>query len=580
MSEPVLQPPRFPQGQGQGNHQPDLWCTYAAVRSLAWIERLDSADVPQLQGYIQSRRNRDGGYAWSKGMPSDAWATFYCSETLKDLGLAIDRREATAEWLHTLFDGDAYAMCPGQTADAWATHYALRTLLEVCQGQVQHAEALYSWLEGLQCANGGLSWSADFAQRDVADSRACFYGVMAARALQRAGLRAPAWDRARLIAWLQAQQTAEGGFRFSESADSPCLWATYRATASLAELGAQPLHRMRCVSWIEGLRGPAGGFVRWHGYDCEDVWAVFCAVGSLKALAEPVEYLAGQVAAFIATLSLPQGGYTYRELGGAADVLSTASSILGEALTGTDRAAAVRWIEGCQMPNEAGIMYMPGRGAEVRCTAWGLAAGAFAEQPRARQAIGRWLASLQNPDGGFGFWEGRGSDMVSTASAVAILQRLDDDAGVDLDSLQRFIARCRRDEGGQVVHAGYPRGQSSLRAGLQALSCLAYLGHQVKHEAATLLAAHKVRQGGFANQGQRIPDLLSTYQAVALSLALELPVDTAHLRFFLDKVATEQGYAWSPLYLEGQDAMSACLGRLLLAWVNGSRQQLPNLHLS
>lgn len=100
-------------------------------------------------------------------MPSDAWATFYCTETLKDLGIAIDHGAQTADWLQTLFDGDAYAMCPGQTADVWATHYAVRTLIEVCQGQVADAPALYAWLEGLQCSNGGLSWSADFARRNL-----------------------------------------------------------------------------------------------------------------------------------------------------------------------------------------------------------------------------------------------------------------------------------------------------------------------------------------------------------------------------------------------------------------------------
>ncbi|EPO7629443.1 TPA: hypothetical protein MD708_004112 [Citrobacter freundii] len=580
MSERTLHQARFPEGRGLANHQPDLWCTYAAIRSLAWLERLGSIDVAQLRAYIQSRRNRDGGYAWSKGMSSDAWATFYCTETLKDLETSIDRTDETAEWIHTLFDGDAYAMCPGQTADAWATHYALRTLIEVCQSQVQDTDALYAWLERLQCANGGLSWSADFARRDLADTRACFYGVMAARALQRSGLRGPAWDRPRLIAWLQAQQMDQGGFRFSESAQSPCLWATYRATASLAELKAQPLERSRCIEWIEALRTCSGAFVRWDGYDGEDVWAVFCAVGSLKALGESVEHLADDAAEFISTLAMPQGGYTYRNTADAADVLSTAAGVLGGTLASSERESAIRWIEGCQMPNEAGVMYMPGRGAEVRCTLWALAAGAFADEPRSRRAIGRWLASLQNPDGGFGFWEGRGSDIVSTASAVSILQRLGDSSGVDLGSVERFVASCQRGDGDQLAYAAYPRGQVSLRAGLQALGCLAYVGHDVKHEAARLLSSHKVRQGGFANRGQRIPDLLSTYQAVTLAFALDLPVDEEHLRYFLEKVETKQGFAWSPLYLEGQDALSACLGRLLQAFVNGVLKQLPNLHLS
>jgi len=571
-----MTPPRFPQGQGRVNGQPDLWCTYAAIRTLAWTERLEQVDAPALQAYIQSRRNRDGGFAWSKGMPSDAWATFYCTETLKDLGIAVERSDQTAAWLHTLFDGDAYAMCPGQTADVWASHYALRTLIEVCQGQVLDTAPLYTWLEGLQCANGGLSWSADFARRNLADTRACFYGVMAARALARQGLPAPQWDLPQLIGWLQAQQMDCGGFRFSEAADVPCLWATYRATASLAALQAQPLGRQRCVAWIDGLRGPSGAFVRWAGYDGEDVWAAFCAVGSLKALGEPVAHLADDVAAFIATLAMPQGGFTYRQADTAADVLTTAAAVLGGSLSAAQSEAALRWIEGCQMPNEPGIMYMPGRGAEVRCTNWGLAAGAFTEQAGARQAIGHWLASLQNPDGGFGFWEGRGSDMVSTASAVSILRQLGDDSGVDLAAIETYVASCRQVQG----HAAFPRGETSLRAGLQALGCLAYIGHDVTQAAAELLAAHKVRQGGYANHGQRIPDLLSTYQAVALAADFGLPVDLAHLRFFLDKVRGAAGHAWSPLFLPGVDALSSCLGRLLEAFADGQRQRLPNLQLS
>lgn len=568
--------PRFPAGQGLGNGQADLWCTYAAIRSLAWVGRLEQVDAPALLAYIQSRRNRDGGFAWSKGMSSDAWATFYCTETLKDLDVAIERADETAAWLQTLFDGDAYAMCPGQTADVWASHYALRTLIDVCQGQVTDTEPLYAWLQGLQCANGGLSWSADFARRNLADTRACFYGVMAARALERQGLPAPCWNLPRLIGWLQAQQMDCGGFRFSEAADMPCLWATYRATASLMALHAQPLGRHQCSAWIDGLRGPSGAFVRWPGYDGEDVWATFCAVGSLKALGEPIAHLADDVAGFVATLAMPQGGFTYRQAGTAADVLTTAAAVLGGGMTPAQDDAALRWIEGCQMPNEPGVMYMPGRGAEVRCTNWGLTAGAFAGKPEARKAIGQWLATLQNPDGGFGFWEGRGSDMVSTASAVSIVRQLDGDCDVNLAAIERYIASCQQGQG----HASFPRGETSLRAGVQALGCLACIGRDVTQRASQLLAAHKVRQGGFANQGQRIPDLLSTYHAIALAAELGLPVDLPHLQFFLEKVRSTAGHAWSPLFLQGVDPLSSCLGRLLEAYAAGQRQHLPSLQLS
>ena len=149
--------------------QPDLWCTYAAIRSLAWIDQLHTVDQPQIRRYIETRLNRDGGYAWSKGMPSDAWATFYCTETLNDLGALEQVSEKTEPWLDSLWDGQAYAMCAGQGADVWATHYAVRTLINVCHGQVKAPAMLLEWLSALQCENGGLSWSPAFAQRNKAD---------------------------------------------------------------------------------------------------------------------------------------------------------------------------------------------------------------------------------------------------------------------------------------------------------------------------------------------------------------------------------------------------------------------------
>lgn len=67
---------------------------------------------------------------------------------------------------------------------------------------------------------------------------------------------------------------------------------------------------------------------------------------------------------------------------------------------------------------------------------------------------------------------------------------------------------------------------------------------------------------------------------MALAAELGLPVDLAHLRFFLDKVHGDAGHAWSPLFLQGVDALSICLGRLLDAFAQGLRQQLPSLQLS
>ncbi|QJI40777.1 terpene cyclase/mutase family protein [Pseudomonas sp. ADAK2] len=571
--------PHFPDGFGVVSGQPDLWCTYAAIRSLAWVDRLHSADQPQIRRYIQSRYNRDGGYAWSKGMPSDAWATFYCTETLNDLGGMEPVAEATEAWLDSLSDGRAYGMCAGQGADVWATHYAVRTLVNVCHREVKEPTALLDWLSGLQCENGGLSWSPEFARRDKADVRACFYGVMAWKALSQQGAWVPTWDMERLVKWLQLQQLDCAGFRFSEAADSPCLWATYRATATLAALGAGPLGASDCVDWIYSLRGPGGAFVRWEGYDCEDVWAVFCAVGSLKALNQDVRALGDDVSRFIQHLYVDTGGYTYREKSAAADVLTTAATVLAGHLEPEAAESAVRWIEGCQMPNEAGVMYMPGRGAEVRCTAWALATGAFRAAPERRREILAWLARIQNPDGGFGFWEGRGSDMVSTASAVSIAQMLGDAQGIDLGQLERFVRRCSVSEQPSMF-SNFPAATPSFRASIQALKCLQFLGHGEVIALQGLLARHKVKQGGFANVGNRIPDLLSTYEAIAAMNAFGLEVEGPHLTYFLDKVATAAGYAWSPMFREGEDALSGCLGSLLRHHMDGRLNSLPHLYLS
>jgi prenyltransferase beta subunit len=105
-----------------GTGEPDLWCTYAAVRTLAWLGRTDeAADAEATARYLRSRRNSDGGYAWSVGMPSDAWATFYCTQALTDLGHELPEPGGTARWLSGTWTPDgtgaAYAMTPGQAPD-------------------------------------------------------------------------------------------------------------------------------------------------------------------------------------------------------------------------------------------------------------------------------------------------------------------------------------------------------------------------------------------------------------------------------------------------------------------------------
>lgn len=579
----------------------DLWCTYAAVRTYAWLDRLDRIGDEHRErtaGYMLACHNADGGFAWSKGMPSDAWATFYCASALGHLGTPLPDRERTARWLRSTWSGDAYAMMPGQDPEVWATHFSTRTVLDVCGEDVPDRARLAAWLGSLQTAGGGLSWSPDHARTGNADVRACYYGVAAWRALDtRERLDAP-WDVPALVAWLQKQQRPGGGFAFGPDAETPCMWATYRATGALAALGAEPLEP--CAGWIGQQRDASGAFVRWPGYEVADVWASFCAVGALDAVGELTGDAADRAERRLAAMALPQGGFTYREPEHAADALTTAARALTAEAGDPALPELRRWLEGCQLPNEGGVMYMPGRGAEVRCTAWALAAGAFRDdarraeraaqadrpdQPERAERILTWLAGLQNPDGGFGYWEGRGSDLVSTAAAVEICAMLGRPAASVLraEVLGRFTDRCERpaDEGeGEPGHGNVPGAAPGLRPGLQAQRVLAAIGRDDPGAVAALLHRHRVRGGGWANQGRRMPDLLSTYEAVVTADRYRIPVDAGHLRAFLDRITVGPGVAWTPLAPSGGDPLAACLHSLLRGRLADPARELPALTLS
>ncbi|GAB3227409.1 hypothetical protein GCM10027447_18490 [Glycomyces halotolerans] len=555
----------------------DLWCTYAAVRTHAWLGRTDTVRRPvQTAEYLLAHRNSDGGYAWSKGMPSDAWATFYCTAALSDLGNAAPKPETTLDWLESTWSGEAYAMMPAQAPEVWATHFSTRTVIEILGGDVPDRNRLLNWLGSLQSADGGLAWSPEHAGAGAVDVRACYYGVAAWRALNSQSEADPPWNVAALTRWLRSMQAGDGGFVFNGESDTPCMWATFRAVGALRMLDAGPARP--CTEWILRQRDGDGAFVRWPDHRIADVWAAFCAVGALTALGEQTEPVADDVLRALASMSCHDGGYTYREPHLARDALTVASRALTET-DETELAQLRRWLEDCQLPNEGGVMYMPGRGAEIRCTAWALAAGAFQGSPSGRERIAQWLRALQNPDGGFGFWEGRGSDMVSTAAAIEALDLLDRPAAsvIDQRSLERFVGSCQADG---FEWSNVPDAEPGLRAGLQAQRILRALGRHDPAAAKTLLERHRVRGGGWADTGRRMPDLLSTYEAVATADRFGVPVDRPHLTAFLDRTAGDGGAAWSPLAPIGGDPLADCLHTLLRGRAADPARRLPALTLS
>lgn len=558
----------------------DLWCTYAAIRTLAWLGRTGDLPSPEsAAAFLASRQNPDGGFAWSAGMSSDAWATYYCTQALADLpaGSRGTVRSSSSEWVRSAAHPDGgFAMTPGQASDVWATYYAVRTLVEI-HGE-QPPEELIGWLAALQAEDGGLAWSPAHAKGGASDARACYYAVTAWSTAT--GGRGPLpWDRERLTNWLKGRQSAAGGFTFQAGDGTDCLWATFRTVSALSRLGEAPRDVDGCVAWIRDRVGPGGSFSRWPGYPVEDVWAAFCAVGALRELGARLDDIADGVVETILTFRTGQGGFTYRAPRRASDVLTTSAHLLAGRLRGSAARDALRWTQSCMLPNEDGIMYMPGRGSEVRCTLWALSAGAYEHDASARARIADWLTdAIQNPDGGFGYWEGRASDMVSTCSAAEILHRSGGEHTAALRGIADYVAGCRTEPG---QYANVPGGPATLRSTLQALRALRRATGAESDHVGEALARHRVRGGGYANENNRVPDLLSTYEAVLTADAFALECDAEHLTRFLNSVRTAHGgFAWTPLMPTSGGPLADCLGRLLERRLSPDHHPLPPLALS
>ncbi|MFB7513154.1 prenyltransferase/squalene oxidase repeat-containing protein [Streptomyces sp. NPDC056144] len=554
----------------------DLWCTYAAVRTLTWLGGKPN-DPEGTERFLLAARNQDGGYAWQKGLTSDVWATYYCTQALSDLGAPIPSRPELEQWLATTRDASGgFAMTPGQRADVWATYYAARTHADVLGTEVPEPDALRSWLAALQRPDGGLGWYPGSGESDV---RACYY---AATAWQVSfGDEPPPWELPLLLGWLGERQGAAGGYVFHDSARADDLWATFRAVRALAALGARPGREADCVDWITARQPAGGSFTRWDDYPDADVWAAFSAVGALQTLGGAPRD-ADAVAAFLKQCELPEGGFTYRPVAAAGDSLATAALLLTETAAGGEAPsdAQVRWLHTAHLSYEGGVMYMPGRGAEVRCTLWAVSALAAAGREQLdADRLASWLRLLQNSDGGFGYWHGRASDLVATASAVDILtvlgRRTDE---LDTAALRSFADSCRAETGYRYS----PGAAVTAASTAQGLRLLHRLGEDPdrptpdpRTEAGRLLAPYASRLGGYGATARSVPDLVSTYQVVLTLQTLRLPVDRPPLERFLDRLRFPDGsYAWSPLGGRGGGPLATALGTLLT-----SGAPLPALNL-
>jgi hypothetical protein len=568
----VYQVGALPTADG-GARQPeaDLWCSYAATRTLRWLGARP-ADGAAVADYLRSRQNADGGFAWQRGLPSDVWASYYCAQSLHDLGEPVPALHRLADWLAVTRTADGgFAMTPGQSADVWATYYACRLYAEVLGRPVPDRAALAHWLAGLQVRGGGLGWSPGSRQVDV---RAGYYGALAWRA---AGGDSAPWDTGGLVRWLQDRQGSDGGFAFVPGTPA-CAWAAFRATHALRALGAGPRDLDGLLAWLDARRLPSGGYERWSDYGVTDVWACFSVVGARLAVDRPLP--PADVATTVDVVrgcQLPGTGYTYRPADTAGDSLATAAVLLGGAEP--ERIAGLQgWLRAAQTPYEGGVMYMPGRGAEVRCTLWAAAAlnrtGSGLDSVR----LGPWIRGLQNVDGGVGYWVGRGSDLVSTTAAVELAEITGWSPAevLDRDGVLRFLDRCRTRDGHAPVHGA----ETTLAATAQAVRVGHALGVPTDPERVTeLLRPWASALGGYAATPRAVPDLLSTYQAVLALERLGRTWDRRHVGRLLRRLAVDGGYAWSPLSHRPGGVLAGSLGRLLATAAAGDAVPLPPLSL-
>ncbi|GAB3797014.1 hypothetical protein GCM10027605_06060 [Micromonospora zhanjiangensis] len=587
----------------------DLWCSYAAVRTLRWLGGAP-ADPDAVAAFLLGRRNADGGYAWQRGLPSDIWATYYCTQSLVDLGRPVPDTDRLADWLPRLRAADGgFGMSPGQPPDVWATYYATRTYAEVLGVPVPDVPGLGRWLASCQHERAGVAWQPGSRQPDV---RAGYYAALAWRAA--AGSAPVPVHRAGLVDWLRQRQDDSGGMAFTPGAQ-PCSWAAFRGVRALAALGAAPADPAGLRRWLAARRLSDGGYERWTGYGRTDVWSCFTTVGALQTLANEAPVPArpddradlpdlpdlpdrARLVDLVRGYQLPGSGFTYRAPEAAGDSLATAATLL-RTQPGDQRAGSLAdWLRAAQLPYEDGVMYMPGRGAEMRCTLWAVAALRAHGRRLDVDRLRGWLRDLQNVDGGFGYWHGRGSDLTSTVSALetAYLAGLDLAATLDVPAVRRFLTGpanphlpgpLRADPAAGPGHTGTspaagPTGPTVIGTA-QTARALALLGEPGRgRDLAGTLTRWASPLGGYAAVARAVPDLLSTYQAVLTSTVFGLPVDRPALHRFLAKVRAGTGYAWSPLSREPAGPLAGCLGAALAAFVDDDAPAggaLPRLNL-
>jgi len=81
----------------------DVWCTYAAVKTLSPLNSRPR-DPEKCTEFLLRNQNPDGGFGWKVGAYSDVWSTHYTVEALTELGFDdISILERACEWVQKCY---------------------------------------------------------------------------------------------------------------------------------------------------------------------------------------------------------------------------------------------------------------------------------------------------------------------------------------------------------------------------------------------------------------------------------------------------------------------------------------------
>jgi len=164
----------------------------------------------------------------------------------------------------------------------WYTLSALHGL----NGTIDNPELAREFIAARQSAGGGF---VDAYRTETPPDPSAAHVVItyhAVMALQTLGLDVPRRDAC--IAFIQACQTPDGGFRWSPTqgahSNQADAWYTWAAVRALDALGAnKPREPDRCVAWINSLQNPDGGFGDRPGWDSR-LYSTYYAVHALQIL--------------------------------------------------------------------------------------------------------------------------------------------------------------------------------------------------------------------------------------------------------------------------------------------------------